>query len=703
MAHFHFSMKVQPRRKDGGKLSAKVHFDYIARQNQYAHMQGRQEDFVLAKSGNLPVWAHGDAGIFWEAAEAHRSASGVAYREVEIGLQEELSLEDNIELLEGFMREFHIDKYAYTYAIHQKDSTLEQGHINIHAHLMFDERLQEKDRPLGPEQYFKRYRKNANGEKTGGYQKSREFKPKSMLLSMRKRWAEIVNEKFRERGIAAEITEKNNADRYDELMAQGREDEAELVNRPAAPHLGHAYRNDAIMERLRDMEAEENERDRKAIEETGTNEDDDAEKAEADARLKEFEEKSKQEQKLILFVNDLQIRRLARALQQERLKQRRTQKVREAEGKKLPKAPLIITAGDLDACMKEEEERLRKETLDAEAAYQKARCDVLQDKVLQANAIASVLGDEWQQARKRFLGLQGTMKSLAKHVNDHRSSEEQQAFVKRNGRIHRAYVDSLRKMKTWEKRQQEARPDIEEALERMTAENERNKKIRNRLYGAYKQKERKLREFRDKRIPLETNYHMDDILYAEKLAKRVRPYCKVEGMQPLKDLPHDTFEGREYYLLDKVTYHEKQDRWTGMAVRLEDDMDRGKAPVYRLTFKASEDRTMAIIEKAEPTKEAVAMYRQLQRNLPRATTGSFEKTAAPKPFHRPVPVPVVGQQSKSLAPAAVKKLTELVDEITRSDTGKINIRWNDDDRHYVKGNKSKFKQMEDDLYKGWSL
>lgn len=51
MAHFHLAMKVQPRRKDGEKLSAKAHFDYIARQNQYAHMRGRQEDFVLSKSG----------------------------------------------------------------------------------------------------------------------------------------------------------------------------------------------------------------------------------------------------------------------------------------------------------------------------------------------------------------------------------------------------------------------------------------------------------------------------------------------------------------------------------------------------------------------------------------------------------------------------------------------------------------------------
>lgn len=119
------------------------------------------------------------------------------------------------------MNEFHIDNYAYTFALHSKDSSLEQGHTNIHAHLMFCEKIQEADRPLGPDKFFQRYRETASGEKTGGYLSSREFKPKSVLRTMRKRWAERVNEMFKERGIDAEITEKNNADRYDELVEQG--------------------------------------------------------------------------------------------------------------------------------------------------------------------------------------------------------------------------------------------------------------------------------------------------------------------------------------------------------------------------------------------------------------------------------------------------------------------------------------------------
>lgn len=143
---------------------------------------------------------------------------------------------------------------------------------------------------------------------------------------MRKRWAERVNEMFKERGIDAEITEKNNADRYDELVEQGRYDEAELVNRTAAPHLGRAYRNDTIMEKLRDMEDEEMKRDNLALNDVDPDTSDEAEQAETEERVKAFAEKSKQEQMLMLFVNDLQIRRLARVIQMERLKQKRWKK-----------------------------------------------------------------------------------------------------------------------------------------------------------------------------------------------------------------------------------------------------------------------------------------------------------------------------------------------------------------------------------------
>lgn len=700
MAHFHLSMKVQPRQKDGRKLSAKLHYDYIARQDKYAHLKGRQEDFVLAESGNLPAWAHGNAGTFWKEAEDHRSPSGTAYREIEIGLQEELSLEDNLTLLKGFMNEFHIDNYAYTFALHSKDSSLEQGHTNIHAHLMFCEKIQEADRLLGPDKFFQRYRETASGEKTGGYLSSREFKPKSVLRTMRKRWAERVNEMFKERGIDAEITEKNNADRYDELVEQGRYDEAELVNRTAAPHLGRAYRNDAIMEKLRDMEDEEMKRDNLALNDVDPDTSDEAEQAETEERVKAFAEKSKQEQMLMLFVNDLQIRRLARVIQMERLKQKEAEEVRKTEGKEISN-PLIITAGDLDLRMRDEELRLQQIVDDARETYRQARCEVWEEKPLQDEAIARVLGEDWRKEKQRLLGLQGTLKAIGKHLYDKRTPEEEKAYRKRNSRVRTAYNDCRKKMAQWDTRKAEKQGEIDTLYASLKAANDTHRKASNWAYGDLKRKEKQLQAFQNKRVLLATNYKSDDILFAEKLARKVQPYCKVLGRQSLKDLVHGPYQGKEYYLTGEIRFDPKKREWTGLAIRVGDDMDQGKAPLYKVRLhEEGPDQDVTIFE-VKPTKERIAMYKELHQDQPRCQSGKFRAKAhnsqgLEKPCKGASQTP-----PRPIAKAAVQKLNDLMDEAMKSETGRIAIHWQDDQRRYAK--KTKMEKTEEELYKGWAL
>lgn len=700
MAHFHLSMKVQPRQKDGRKLSAKLHYDYIARQDKYAHLKGRQEDFVLAESGNLPAWAHGNAGTFWKEAEDHRSPSGTAYREIEIGLQEELSLEDNLTLLKGFMNEFHIDNYAYTFALHSKDSSLEQGHTNIHAHLMFCEKIQEADRPLGPDKFFQRYRETASGEKTGGYLSSREFKSKSVLRTMRKRWAERVNEMFRERGIDAEITEKNNADRYDELVEQGRFDEAELVNRTAAPHLGRAYRNDTIMEKLRDMEDEEMKRDNLALNNVDPDTSDEAEQAETEERVKAFAEKSKQEQMLMLFVNDLQIRRLARVIQMERLKQKEAEEVRKTEGKEISN-PLIITAGDLDLRMRDEELRLQQIVDDARETYRQARCEVWEEKPLQDEAIARVLGENWRKEKQRLLELQGTLKAIGKHLYDKRTPEEEKAYRKRNSRVRTAYNDCRKKMAQWDTRKAEKQGEIDTLYASLKAANDTHRKASNWAYGDLKRKEKQLQAFQNKRVLLATNYKSDDILFAEKLARKVQPYCKVLGRQSLKDLVHGPYQGKEYYLTGEIRFDPKKREWTGLAIRIGDDMDQGKAPLYKVRLhEEGPDQDVTIFE-VKPTKERIAMYKELHQDQPRCQSGKFRAKAhnsqgLEKPCKGASQTP-----PRPIAKAAVQKLNDLMDEAMKSETGRIAIHWQDDQRRYAK--KTKMEKTEGELYKGWAL
>ena len=698
MAHFHLSMKPQPRRKDGSKLSAKAHFNYIARQCQYAHMKGRQEDFVLAKSGNLPEWAGENAGYFWDQAESHRSPSGRAYREIELGLQEELSLEDNLAVLESFMSEFNIDKYAYTYAVHSKDSALETGHKNIHVHLMFNEKIQEPERILGPNQYFNAYSTTREGVPIGGYRSSREFLEKNKLHEMRKRWAEMVNEKFRERGIAAEVTEKNNADRYDELVTAGRYDEAELVNRTAAPHLGRAYRNDLIMEKIRLLEDVELARDIRALQDGTEDETDEAARQESDERVREFSEKSHQEQMITLYINDLQIRRLVRKLQQEKAKIRKAQR-ENVNRKGDAEDPVIITVGDVIEAMEKEERRMVEDAAKAIESYHAARRMVREEGPLKDDAIEYVLGSEWRKEKKHHWSLERTLRTLKSHLRDTRTPAEEEAFRRRNARVRKALVASQKRLAAYDSLLVEKKAKIESVYDELRTKNEEHKQEARKSYGLYKRKEKSLREFKNKRIQLAAAMEPDQILFAEKLAREVREYCKVYGIQPVRELSHDTFEGREYYLLGEPEWHGRKQEWHGRAIRIGDPMDRGKAPVYKVVLRQINEQEVAYA-KVEATRESVPMYKARQPYLPRCNDGKFlaagkKKTAWLLPKTAPVTYPVE-------RPANVmREVSRLVAEATQSTNGKLAVRWTDDDRRYLK--KTEMERVEQDLYAGWSL
>ena len=103
MALYYFGNHPHAKRADGTKINTRAHYDYICRQGLYANMKDKKEDLVFTCSGNLPGWAQ-DAGEFWDAAEENRRAKGRAYREIRMGLQEELSLDDNIALVEEFLK-----------------------------------------------------------------------------------------------------------------------------------------------------------------------------------------------------------------------------------------------------------------------------------------------------------------------------------------------------------------------------------------------------------------------------------------------------------------------------------------------------------------------------------------------------------------------------------------------------------------------
>lgn len=95
------------------------------------------------------------------------------------------------------------------------------------------------------------------------------------------------------------------------------------------------------------------------------------------------------------------------------------------------------------------------------------------------------------------------------------------------------------------------------------------------------------------------------------------------------------------------------------------------------------------------------MYKKLHQDQPRCQNGKFRAKAhnsqgLEKPFKGASQTP-----PRPIAKAAVQKLNDLMDEAMKSETGRIAIHWQDNERHYIK--KTKMEKTEEELYKGWSL
>lgn len=81
--------------------------------------------------------------------------------------------------------------------------------------------------------YFKRSSVKKDGTKTGGYLKSREFKPKEKLIELRRNWESIINEEYKKRGMNERVScEKLEVQRAEALVNKDFLRAAEL-DRPA--------------------------------------------------------------------------------------------------------------------------------------------------------------------------------------------------------------------------------------------------------------------------------------------------------------------------------------------------------------------------------------------------------------------------------------------------------------------------------------
>lgn len=266
MAFYHCSIKT-PKSGKGKIIPGKKHADYINREGDYKNFDNKQkiaashaeyinrqndfskENFIkrhgrcVYKANKLPKWANGSASNFFEASDLYGRANGLSYREFELALQEELTLEQNIEIVNTILNnyEYFQDKY-YAVAIHDKQAALDNNKQQIHCHIMVSDKMIddiEKTNERPPEQFFKTYCR-VNTDK-GGAKVDRYFSKDSLgknLTHFRKYYCDVTNAIFRKYGIDKTIDYKSLKMQREEALRNGDYVRAEILNRPAEQYIG---------------------------------------------------------------------------------------------------------------------------------------------------------------------------------------------------------------------------------------------------------------------------------------------------------------------------------------------------------------------------------------------------------------------------------------------------------------------------------
>ena len=590
-------------------MNVQTHYEYICREGKYAHIAGRStEKLVITSSGNLPDWAmvKGEkaARTFWAEDERHRDANARGYREIRIALMEELTDQQNIELVETFLQRSGIkDSHAYSYAIHDKQAAFNSSHRNIHAHIMFNEKIIEPERPLTAEQYFKKYSVRKDGTVSGGYKVSRYYSSREATLTMRQLWEDVVNEKYNELGFSQRISCKSLKEQMQE--AEERQDylRSSILDRQAAPRLGSAYRNPATMNHINELVRDFTE----AIHEPQKNE----KLEEKIDTLKDNEA----ERNLILFAQDLALRNVATEIrtrkekEKEAMRQRALEVFRKKEEAELIEreqtAPWAVTVQDIIQYIEEKKQEVQSRIpvfnindgyisgMTKENAYIEALNKI-------TNGEYGTITSSLERLRKK----QTELTNKESHVLQDRTdgyTERYIAFLEERKRLQERIVEEERKLKRLHENVSNKKQ--KERLQRMTDSIwNHNELLRNKRMQTLKE----IYELQQYQIELENqqkhlaSYYKYETLFTNKVPDVTTLKDSLYGVIPLRSLPAYAKDGNLYIEIEKI------DSDIALGVRIGEETHTGSAKLYIL--KLAEENNKAKVSSVQETNDHIPLF-----------------------------------------------------------------------------------------------
>lgn len=664
MPTYHLTYKRQPERKDGkGKIEAKKHYDYISREEKYKNIRNHGEDLRHKSFGNLPPWAK-KPGDFWNAADNNGRKNECAYREIEVGLAMELSIDDNIECIEELLKKLGIEKnHMYAYAIHERPARTEKDMVNIHAHIMFNERTIEPERPIdSPELFFKRYSLNKSQEPVGGYKKDPRFENKNFLIDARKIWEQIVNNKLKENGIEETVSCETLEKQKEKLYSMGENQIADTMNRTPAPKMDGLYRNPNLTEEIEKKIRQY---------EQGILED------------KPIENMNMVERSISLYAKDVILRRAARKIQRNRAIQNKKFKKdkTEEEIKNILESPAVVTVRDIQEYLIRRLKQIEKETENNTNEYQEIQKSILKKEWIAPAALQKMTNNQYQKSRKAYIEADKKYKEELAKDKDMLNPAIPNYQEKYNN-----YLMELRRLETDLKNKKQIytelkkdctenrKEELEQTIKQIEKENEDLRNKAKKIYGKNKTLEKEneaiqeiLNDF-DKADP-------GTILFSEPIPKQLTRNDRINGTIPLKKLPAGAYKGNIYFIFEGEGEKTK-------AVRLGDDIEEGKVPVYEIERKLEDGQYK--ITQIKSTDEKQAIYKEKENS---------QQLKKYEPKKTPAIQNAIAQQSERTQGALQKTIDTLLDNKAKT----IRIRWNEKDEK----KKNAMEEAEQKMYEGW--
>lgn len=222
---------MQNLQTDFSKIFAASHVQYINRETRF-----KQRGGCIKTGSHLPTWADGSAKNFFDAADKYEGKDRERYKEIVFALPNELTLEQQEEILNAFLQK-HLSDYYYAWAIHDKIGSMSSGEHHTHVHIMFSTRkIDAYEKVVGRDArlFFKRASSDAAHPENGGCPKDDKWNGKNrirFLFQLREDAAKIQNEILEKYGHNARVDHRSLKARRQEALSNGNTFLAEILNR----------------------------------------------------------------------------------------------------------------------------------------------------------------------------------------------------------------------------------------------------------------------------------------------------------------------------------------------------------------------------------------------------------------------------------------------------------------------------------------